>query len=94
MGDAEGAARAASNLGRTPSGRIQFVIELAQAGIISTDSTRRLLKHPDLESELSLYTAALENVEHCLDEIADGRTVMPEPMMNLDMAVWRGQWST
>jgi hypothetical protein len=81
----------ASTLGRTPSGRIQFVIELAQAGIISTDSTRRLLQHPDLERELSLYNAALENVEHCLDEIADGGFVMPEPFMNLEMVVWRGQ---
>lgn len=81
----------ASNLGRTPSGRVQFVIELAQAGIITTDTTRRLLQHPDLEREISLYTAALENVEHCLDEIADGNRVMPEPFMNLEMVVWRGQ---
>jgi hypothetical protein len=81
----------ASNLGRTPAGRAQLVLELAQAGIINTETTRRLIKHPDLERELSLYTAALESVEHCLDEIADGATIMPEPFMNLEMIEWRGQ---
>jgi hypothetical protein len=91
MGDVKVQIAAASSLARTPAGRIQFVMELAQAGIISTDSTKRLLQHPDLERELSLYTAALENVEHCLDEIADGGRVMPEPFMNLEMVVWRGQ---
>lgn len=83
--------KAASNLNRTPAGRTQFVLELAQAGIISQDSARRLLTHPDIERELSLYTAALESIEHALDEIADGRIVMPEPFMNLAMCVWRGQ---
>jgi hypothetical protein len=82
---------ASSNLNRTPSGRMQAVIEYAQAGIITQDEARRLLKHPDLERAMSLYTAALENVEHCLDEIADGGVVMPEPFMNLKMCVWRGQ---
>lgn len=83
--------KAAANMNRTPAGRTQLVIEFAQAGIISTDQARRLTQHPDLERELSLYTAALESIEHDLDEIADGGTVMPEPYTNLEMAVWRGQ---
>ncbi len=91
MGDLRVQLQAASNLNRTPAGRMQMVIEFAQAGIISQDSARRLIGHPDLESELSLYTAALESVEHCLDEIADGSVIMPEPFMNLKMCVWRGQ---
>ncbi len=91
MGDLRVQLQVASNLNRTPAGRMQMVIEFAQAGIISQDSARRLIGHPDLEKELSLYTAALESVEHCLDEIADGRVVMPEPFMNLKMCVWRGQ---
>jgi hypothetical protein len=70
---------------------MQFVIELAQAGVISTDVSTRLLQHPDLEGELSLYTAAIESVEESLDEIAEGKVVMPEPFGNLDMMVWRGQ---
>lgn len=82
---------AAANLARTPAGRTQLVLELAQAGLIDQDSARRLLVHPDAERELSLYTAAIENIERCFDEIADGHVVMPEPFMNLQMAVQRGQ---
>ncbi len=90
MGDVEVQISAASTLSRTPAGRIQTVLEWAQAGVISQDETRRLLQHPDLERAMSLYTAALESVEYCFDEIADGHTVMPEPFMNLDMIKSRG----
>jgi hypothetical protein len=91
MGDVKVQIKAASNMSRTPAGREQFVMELAQAGIISTDSTIRMLGHPDAEAELSLYTAALETIEFCLDEIADGGIVMPEPFFHLKMCVWRAQ---
>jgi hypothetical protein len=82
---------AASTLSRSRAGRQQTVIEWAQAGIISQDDARRLMDHPDLERALSLYTAAIENVEACLEEIADGNVVMPEPFMNLKLCVWRAQ---
>jgi hypothetical protein len=91
MGDVRLQMKAAANLNRTPAGRQQLVIEFAQAGIISTDQARRLMGHPDLESEISLYTAALELVEYDLDAIADGATVMPDPMGNLSMSQWRAQ---
>jgi hypothetical protein len=89
--DAKVQIQMSSGLSRTPAGRMQTVIEFAQAGIISTDVARRLMQHPDLEAELSLYTSALEDVENCLDEIADGHPVMPEPFQNLAMIAWRGQ---
>lgn len=82
---------AASTLPRTRAGRMQTVVEWAQAGIISQDDAKRLLEHPDLERAMSLYTAAVENVEYCLEEIADGNVVMPEPFMNLKLLVWRAQ---
>lgn len=82
---------AASTLSRTPAGRLQTVLEWAQAGVISMDEARRLMGHPDLERSLSLYTAAMEGVEHALEEIQDGRIVMPEPFDNHAMCVWRGQ---
>lgn len=91
MGDVRVQMKAAATGNRTPAGRQQLVIEFAQAGIISTDQARRLVQHPDLEAELSLYTAALEDIEHALDAIADGETVMPEPFSNASMAVWRAQ---
>jgi hypothetical protein len=91
MGDVRVWISAASTLSRTRAGREQTVTEWAQAGIISQDSARRLIGHPDLEREMSLYTAAIESVEECIEEIADGGSVTPEPFMNLKLAVWRCQ---
>lgn len=83
--------QAASNMSRTPAGRTQFVMELAQGGIISTDTARRLLGHPDVAREMSLYTSALEAIEEQIESIADGEIVVPEPFDNHAMIVWRGQ---
>jgi hypothetical protein len=82
---------AKSTLDNSPSGREQTVLEWAQAGIISQDSARRMLEHPDLEREMSLYTAALEHVEWCIEQIADGKVLVPEPFANAEMITWRGQ---
>jgi hypothetical protein len=82
---------AASTLNRTPAGRVQTVLEFAQAGVISTDEARRLLAHPDLEQAMSLYTASLEAIEQDLELIEDGEFIVPEPFLNLKMAVWRAQ---
>lgn len=81
----------ASKLARTPAGRKQAVIELAQAGLITTDESRRLLQHEDVERELSLYTAALENIDRALEDVKDGFIVMPHEFMNLAMCVRRGE---
>lgn len=93
MDDVHAMIAASSTLNRTPSGRVQTVLELAQAGVISMDEARRLLQNPDLEQALSLYTAALEAIEEDLEMIRDGHSVIPEPFINLKMAVWRGQAS-
>lgn len=91
MGEAKVQIVAAANLSRTPAGRTQLAMELAQAGIISQDSARRLISHPDAEAELSLYTAALEACEESFEMIAEGHVVMPEPFDNLEMIKIRGQ---
>lgn len=82
---------AASTLSKTPAGRMQTVLEWAQAGVISMDEARRLMRHPDLERSMSIYTEALENVEEMFERIEDGEICMPEPYQNLKMLVWRGQ---
>lgn len=89
MGQVKIQIAAASTLPRTPAGREQTLLEWAQAGIISTDSAKRLIDHPDLERELSMYTSALEVIEMQLEVILDGGTAVPEPFDNLEMAVWR-----
>lgn len=81
----------ASGLPRTVAGRTQLVLEWAQAGLIPTDEARRLLRHPDTERSLSLFTAGIEALEHAFDLIREGETVMPEPFMHLQACVTRGQ---
>lgn len=82
---------AATDLNRTHAGRLQMVVEFAQAGIISTDQARKLFGSPDLEREISLYTSVIEVVELDLDEMRDGGIVMPDPMTNLSICQWRAQ---
>ncbi len=82
---------AANSLARSPAGRKQTVIELSQAGLITQDEARRLLQHPDLEAAMTLYTAALDDIERCIEEIEEGEFLVPEPFQNLKMGIWRMQ---
>ncbi len=91
MGDVAIQIKAASTLSQTPAGRQQSVVEWAQAGIISQDEARRLMAHPDLERSMSIYTEALDDIEHAIEMIEDGEILMPEPYQNLKLGVWRMQ---
>lgn len=85
---------AASTLSRTPAGRTQTVQEWAQAGIISLDEARSLLRpfDPlDLDRTLSLYAAALDDIDRSIDAVLDGDHVVPEPYQNIKLGVWRFQ---
>jgi hypothetical protein len=82
---------AASSLSRTPAGRTQTVIEWMQAGIVNMDEGRKLLEHPDLGSAMSLYNAAIEDIDAAIEDILDGRTACPEAYQNLTMGMWRMQ---
>lgn len=82
---------ASSLLTRTPAGRTQTVIEWAQAGIISQDEARRLLAHPDLERQVSLMTAAIEDAEALIEELCDGNYQPPEALQNLPLCMRRVQ---
>lgn len=80
----------ASGLPRTVAGRTQMVLEWAQAGLIDQDESRRLLRYPDIERSLSLFTSGVEALEHAFDAIREGEVVMPEPFMPLKACVKRG----
>jgi hypothetical protein len=85
---------AASTLSRTPSGRTQMAMEMAQAGVISQDEARRLMApfDPlDLESTISLYQTALDDIDLTIEEMLDGEPLVPEPFQNLDLGIWRVQ---
>jgi hypothetical protein len=92
MGDVAVMIQAASSLAKTFAGRAQQVIEWAQAGVINQDEARALMQHPDLESAMSLYTAAMENIDSCIESILyDDEELVPEPYQNLQMGIWRFQ---
>jgi hypothetical protein len=82
---------ASSALARTPAGRTATVIEWAQAGIINTDEARKLLQHPDLGSAMSVYNAAIEDIDAAIEDMLDGEVVVPEPYQHLTMGLWRVQ---
>ena len=84
---------AANNLTKTPAGRTQLALEWAQAGVISVDEARGLMRHPDTERSMSLYTAALDDIERCIEEMLDGNVLVPEPYQNIKMGLWRVQQS-
>lgn len=76
-----------SSLPRDPAGRLEKVIEMAQAGMISMTEARRLLDFPDLEQVEKLANAAEERIFKVLDEIVeDGKYTPPDPFMNLPLA--------
>lgn len=82
---------ASSILSRTPAGRLQGVIEMAQAGLIDQDEARRLMGHPDLERSMSLYNAAIDDAEAAIEELLDGKFSAPEPFENLALCIHRIQ---
>jgi hypothetical protein len=92
MGEVAVQIQAASSLAKTFAGRAQTVIEWAQAGVINQDEARALMQHPDLESAMSLYTAAMENIDATIEAILyDDEERVPEPYQNLQMGIWRFQ---
>ena len=88
--------QAAATLSRTPAGRTQMVLEWAQGGIVSQDEARKLLMpfDPlDLDKAMSLYTAALDDIDMTIEQLLDGEQLMPEPFQNMRLGVWRVQQS-
>jgi hypothetical protein len=81
-----------SSLSKTPSGRLQDVIELLQAGFISREDGLKLLDFPDLESTLNLSNAALEDIERMIEQMIDkGEYFPPEPFQNLALGIQKVQ---
>lgn len=76
-----------SSLPKDPSGRLQTITELGQAGLISLRTEKKLLNFPDLEAVESLDTAAEELISKILDGICDdGEYEAPEPTFDLSLS--------
>ena len=80
---------AASMLSRTPAGRKQDVMDYLAMGIIDLNKAARLLGHPDLEEEMSLRNAALDDAKATIAELEneDAEFPVPEPYQNLPMCI-------
>lgn len=77
----------ASSLPRDPAGRLQKVIEMMQAAIISPQEGRRLLDYPDIEQVDKLANASEERILQALDGIVeDGTYTAPDTFMDLALA--------
>lgn len=76
-----------SSLPRDPSGRLQKVTEMMQAGIVSPQEGRRLLNFPDIEQEDKLANAAEERILQVLDLIVEeGKYTPPDPFTDIALA--------
>lgn len=82
---------AASTLSQTPSGRAQTITEWATAGIITMEQSKKLLDHPDIQREMSLFNAAMEAAERDIELMHEGHIISPEPLANLELTTWRVQ---
>lgn len=77
-----------SSLPRDPSGRLQKITEMMQAGLISPDEGRRLLDFPDIEQVDKLEAAAEERILKQLDDIVEsGSYTPPDPYTNVQLAL-------
>lgn len=76
-----------SSLPRTPSGRIEKITEMVQAGMLTVKEGRRLMKAPDLEENEKLDNASEERIFQILDKIVeDGDYTPPDPFLDLRLA--------
>lgn len=76
-----------SSLSEDVAGRLSEVQELAQAGMISPRSARRLMGMPDLEMNENLSNAAEDLLHKILEQMLDeGKYRAPEPFFDLQLA--------
>ncbi len=81
-----------SSLPQTPAARYAKVKEMQQDGMISKPVAQRLLEFPDIEAEMNLGNAAIDDVDATISAILDDDKpeIMPvEPFQNLDLMIER-----
>ena len=77
-----------SQLPNTPSGRLDTIQEMMQAGLIDRDTGLQLLDFPDLEGAANQQLAAVELIQQVMERFLDGgEYIPPDPHMNLELGV-------
>lgn len=82
-----------SSLPSTPAARLQRVQELEQGGYIDKATAKRLLDFPDVDAELALGNAAMDDADAMISSILDEPTPkMPtlDAFSNLELVLSRG----
>jgi len=83
-----------SSLSKTPSGRLQDVQELLQAGFIAREDGLKLLDFPDLEAVLNIENAASEDIDMMIEAMIErSEYFSPEPYQNLILGIRKCQSS-
>lgn len=74
-----------SQLPNTPAGKLQFVQELIQAGLVDTQYALDLLDFPDMDAYIDSKTASLEILKEMVQKMIDDEDyyAVPEPFMDL-----------
>lgn len=76
-----------SSLPHEPTGKLEKVTEMIQAGMITVKEGRRLLDFPDISQVEKLANAAEERILQVLDDIIeDGKYTAPDSFMDLALA--------
>lgn len=77
-----------SSLPHEPAGRLAFVQEMLQGGLIDRDWALELLDFPDTQNYLSLKNASLEDILYTIDQIVNhAKYTPPEPYQNLQLGM-------
>ena len=77
-----------SSIPETASGRVEYVVQLSQMGIVDPQEARRLLSLPDVDKYQDLATAQQELFAVTFEQILDKGTYVPPPAsLNLEYAI-------
>lgn len=71
----------------TPAAREDQLNTWANNGLITPDEYKGLLGHPDLEGEMSLFQASLDDIKATLEDLDMGLQPQPDPLQNLDLGI-------
>ena len=77
-----------SLLPSTPAAKLQKVIEMLQAQMLTQQEARMLLDYPDLESVNQLASASYDEINMVIEDMIEkGKVHQPEPFTNLTLAI-------
>lgn len=75
-----------------PEGKMEYITEMVQSGIIDRRKAPNLLQYPDIQAELNLEYAGEKLIDKILGKILEtGEYTPPEPYFNLEYAIKAAQ---